>query len=198
MGTTQPSWRQVFHGLSRFYDINVLDDLAEAESGWDMTTRFERKALSYLPVDLNALLYKYERDFEESSKILGYTEEAHEWAKRAMSRKASMDKYLWDEDKNFYFDYNYMTSKHSPVFSLAAFYPMWAGMDSAETAAKIMEHLDRFESAGGLTTSAEKPHIRSEIPTPMGVSQWLGAAPNDCHSGDGAIRLPRAGGEDCP
>jgi alpha,alpha-trehalase len=171
MGTSQPNWRQVFHGLSRFYDINVLDDLAEAESGWDMTTRFERKALSYLPVDLNALLYKYERDFQESAKILGYLEEAHEWAKRAMSRKAMMEKYLWDDDKGFYFDYNYMTSKHSPVFSLAAFYPMWAGMDTPETAARIMEHLDRFESDGGLATSAEKPQMRSDIPT-----QW--AYPN--------------------
>ncbi len=171
MGTSQPNWRQVFHGLSRFYDINVLDDLAEAESGWDMTTRFERKALSYLPVDLNALLYKYERDFEESAKILGYLEEAHEWSKRAMSRKATMQKYLWDDNKGFYFDYNYMTSKLSPVFSLAAFYPMWAGMDSPATAARIMEHLQRFESDGGLATSAEKPQIKSDIPT-----QW--AYPN--------------------
>ena len=171
MGTTQPNWRQVFHGLSRFYDINVLDDLAEAESGWDMTTRFERKALSYLPVDLNALLYKYERDFEDSAKILGYAEEAHEWSKRALSRKAVMQKYLWDDDKGFYFDYNYMTSKFSPVFSLAAFYPMWAGMDSPQTAARIMEHLDRFESDGGLATSAEKPYMKSDIPT-----QW--AYPN--------------------
>lgn len=171
MGTLQPNWRQVFHGLSRFYDINVLDDLAEAESGWDMTTRFERQALSYLPVDLNALLYKYERDFEETSKILGYTDEAHEWSKRAMSRKAMMQKYLWDDQKGFYFDYNYMTSKHSPVFSLAAFYPMWAGMDSAETAAKVMAQLERFEYDGGLATSAEKPHMKSPIPT-----QW--AYPN--------------------
>lgn len=171
MGTTQPNWRQVFHGLSRFYDINVLDDLAEAESGWDMTTRFERKALSYLPVDLNALLYKYERDFEEAAKILGYNDEAHEWSKRAMSRSAMMKKYLWDDEKGFYFDYNYMTSKLSPVFSLAAFYPMWAGMDDEDTAARIMEHLERFEADGGLASTAEKPHIKSPIPT-----QW--AYPN--------------------
>lgn len=171
MGTLQPNWRQVFHGLSRFYDVNVLDDLAEAESGWDMTTRFDRQALSYLPVDLNALLYKYERDFEESARILGYMDEAHEWSKRAMARKGMMSKYMWDEQKGFYFDYNYMTGKHSPVYSLAAFYPMWAGMDSKETAAKVMEQLHRFEYDGGLATSAEKPHMKSPIPT-----QW--AYPN--------------------
>jgi alpha,alpha-trehalase len=171
MGTMQPNWRQVFHGLSRFYDINVLDDLAEAESGWDMTTRFERRALSYLPVDLNALLYKYERDFESAAKILGYKDEAHEWATRALARSGTMREYLWDEHRGFYFDYNYMTSKQSPVFSLAGFYPMWAGMDSPETAERVMSQLEKFERDGGLTTSAEKPHVHSPIPT-----QW--AYPN--------------------
>src|SRR5262249_12646024 len=49
MGTSKPNWRQVYQGLSRYYDINMLHDLAEAESGWDMTTRFGRKCLNYVP-----------------------------------------------------------------------------------------------------------------------------------------------------
>jgi len=171
MGTTHPNWRQVFNGLSRLYDINVLDDLAEIESGWDMTTRFERKALSYLPVDLNALLYKYERDFEEAALILGEREEAAEWSKRALARKSNMMKYLWDEEKGFYFDYNFMTGKRGPVYSLAGFYPMWAGMDDGETAKRIMDNLDRFEFEGGLPATAKKPYV--EVPVPV---QW--AYPN--------------------
>lgn len=171
MGSTHPNWRQVFNGLSRLYDINVLDDLAELESGWDMTTRFERKALSYLPVDLNALLYKYERDFEEAAKVLGEGEEAAEWAKRSAARKNSMQKFMWDEEQGFYFDYNFMTGKRGPVYSLAGFYPMWAGMDDAETAAKIMDNLDKFEYEGGLVTTAKKPYVNTPVPC-----QW--AFPN--------------------
>jgi alpha,alpha-trehalase len=171
MGTTHPNWRQVYSGLSRLYDMNVVDDLAELESGWDMTTRFMRKALSFLPVDLNALLYKYEKDFEKSSKILGEVEEASEWKKRAMARKAAMMKCMWDEDEEFYFDYNFMSGKHSPVWSLAGFYPMWAGMDSADTAAKVVAHLDKFEFEGGLVTTAAKPDVPRPLPT-----QW--AYPN--------------------
>jgi alpha,alpha-trehalase len=57
MGVKKPNERMVYKGLSRYYDINYLHDLAEAESGWDMTPRFDRKALNFLPVDLNALLY---------------------------------------------------------------------------------------------------------------------------------------------
>jgi alpha,alpha-trehalase len=44
MGVKKPNERQVYEGLSRYYDINYLHDLAEAESGWDMTPRFDRKA----------------------------------------------------------------------------------------------------------------------------------------------------------
>ena len=63
MAEKKPHHHQVYQGLSRYYDVNVHHDLAEAESGWDMTTRFGRKCLDYLPVDLNTFLYVYESDF---------------------------------------------------------------------------------------------------------------------------------------
>jgi alpha,alpha-trehalase len=171
MGTAQPNWRQVFHGLSRNYDVNVLDDLAECESGWDYNTRFDRKALSFIPVDLNALLYKYETDFEQAANILGDKDEAKEWTKRALSRRAALHEYLWNDEKGCYFDYNFMSGKQSPVYSLAAFYPMWAGMDDAKTAERVMANLGKFEFEGGLSTSAKEPEITMTIPT-----QW--AYPN--------------------
>src|SRR5665213_2274498 len=71
MGTTKPNARLVYQGLSRYYDINYLHDLAEAESGWDLTPRFNRRCMDYLPVDLNALLYKYEMDFAYAERVLG-------------------------------------------------------------------------------------------------------------------------------
>jgi len=171
MGTMHPDWRQVFRGLSRYYDINVLDDLAEAESGWDMTTRFQRRALSYLPVDLNALLYKYERDFEDAAKILNQPSEVLEWRKKAKQRAETMQQYLWDDEKGCYFDYNYITSTRSPVYSMAVFFPMWAGMDSPETAERLMRHLVRFEGEGGLSTTSGKYRAKTTMPT-----QW--AYPN--------------------
>ncbi|HEY6736335.1 MAG TPA: trehalase family glycosidase [Candidatus Saccharimonadia bacterium] len=171
MGVAHPNWRQVFNGLSRYYDVNMLDDLAEAESGWDMTTRFNREALSYIPVDLNALLYKYERDFAESAKILGDHEEAREWQKRAVARQAAMHQYLWDNERGMYFDYNYMTGRLGAIYSLAAFLPMWAGMDDARRVHHVMNQLQRFEYDGGLATTAREPAVSMPLPT-----QW--AYPN--------------------
>ncbi len=46
MGEKKPLSHQVYEGLSRYYDINYLNDLAEAESGWDHTPRFGRRAVN--------------------------------------------------------------------------------------------------------------------------------------------------------
>ncbi len=89
MGTTKPNARQVYRGLSRYYDINVLNDLAEAESGWDMTPRFGRKALSYVPIDLNSLLYKYEMDFARLYKLLDDPRKAAEWEVAGFTRSTA-------------------------------------------------------------------------------------------------------------
>lgn len=171
MGERHPHWRQVFEGLSRYYDTNVIHDLAEAESGWDHTTRFHRKCLNYLPVDLNALLYRYEKDFERVAEIADEPTEVKKWAAAAERRRLSVDKYLWNKNEGFYFDYNYKTHEQSNIWSLAAYYPMWAGMASMEQAQALVMHLDKFEHAGGLSATAAKPKVRDKIPT-----QW--AFPN--------------------
>jgi alpha,alpha-trehalase len=153
MGTVQPNWRQVHRGLSRYYDINVLHDLAEAESGWDMTTRFNRKALHYLPVDLNALLYKYETDFAASAEALGNRGQTELWLKKAEARKATMNELMWSNTFGLYFDYNYAKKRRGIAVSLAAYYPMWAGMVSNKQAKQLVNSLKKFEHKGGLATT---------------------------------------------
>ncbi|MFZ1075362.1 MAG: trehalase family glycosidase [Minisyncoccia bacterium] len=174
MGTKKPNARQVYQGLSRYYDFNYLNDLAEAESGWDMTPRFERKALDYLPIDLNTLLYKYEKDFARAARILGDTDEAAAWDERAQRRKETIDKLMWSERDGLYYDYNYATKKRGTVASLASFYPLWAGMVDEKRAARLVRSLARFEKAGGLVTAVLQPlthRFRRSIPL-----QW--AYPN--------------------
>jgi alpha,alpha-trehalase len=106
MGTAKPHHRKVYYGLSRYYDINVLHDLAEAESGWDMTTRFGRRALNYVPVDLNSLLYKYETDFAQVAEILGDKHAQIAWQRIAEERKQTMNRLMWDRLHKTFLDYN--------------------------------------------------------------------------------------------
>jgi alpha,alpha-trehalase len=153
MGTAQPNWRQVYKGLSRYYDINALHDLAEAESGWDMTTRFGRRALNYLPADLNALLYKYEMDFSEAAEILGNRLQSKDWQAKAKTRRKTMDELMWSKAFGLYFDYNYKKTRRGISVSLATYYPMWAGMVSHKQAKQLVKSLKKFEQKGGLSAT---------------------------------------------
>jgi alpha,alpha-trehalase len=174
LGTTKPNVRQVYRSLSRYYDINQLNDLAEAESGWDHTIRFNRKCLEYLPVDLNALLYKYETDFVYVAELFGDTEEAERWKKAAAHRKHTMKVLMWSDLKGMYYDYRYTKESRGNVESLAAYFPMWAGMVTEQQAARLVSSLKRFEKKGGLTTTDAQP-LGKLVPGPI-PAQW--AYPN--------------------
>lgn len=153
MGENKPNVRLVYQGLSRYYDINYLHDLAEAESGWDMTTRFGRKALNFLPVDLNALLYKYEMDFARYYRHIKDARTAAQWEIAAEHRATTMKKLMWSNLRGYYFDYNFAKEKRGTVSSLAAFYPLWAGMVDKKQAEQMVKALRRFEQRGGLATT---------------------------------------------
>jgi alpha,alpha-trehalase len=175
MGTKKPNERLVHEGLSRYYDINYLHDLAEAESGWDMTPRFNRRALHYLPVDLNALLYKYEKDFAHAARLFGEELEARRWDRAADARKRSMNLLMWDKMRGLYYDYNFKKEKRGNISSLATYFPMWAGMVSEKRAATLVKSLRRFENKGGLATTDALPIGQLVVPGSM-PTQW--AYPN--------------------
>jgi alpha,alpha-trehalase len=176
MGSSKPNWRQVHKGLSRYFDINMLHDLAEAESGWDMTPRFNRRALNFLPVDLNAMLYKYEVDFAKAAQILGKNKTAKDWQHKADERKKTMNKLMWSDLRDMYFDYNFVKEKRGNIASLATFFPMWAGMVSNDKAREMVKSLKNFEQKGGLSTT-DSGQLNQVITTPGAMpTQW--AHPN--------------------
>lgn len=174
MGKRKPHARQAYRGLSRYYDFNYLHDIAETESGWDMTPRFGRKCLDYLAVDLNALLYKYEMDFARYYRQIGNKTLAVKWELEAKHRRSNMHDLMWSKSRGLYYDYNFVKEKSGTVSSLAGFYPMWAGMVDDNQALQMVRALSRFENPGGLaTTDAQSlsQFVPGKIPT-----QW--AYPN--------------------
>jgi len=175
MGTNKPHARKVHEGLSRYYDINMLNDLAEAESGWDMTPRFKRQALNYLPVDLNCLLYKYEMDFARFYRLIGDKRTAGSWEEAAKYRSHMMEKLMWNKTKHLYYDYDYVKQKQSTVASLAAFYPLWVGMVDEGRAKTLNNTLRKFIQKGGLSTT-DTYTLNQRVPGATQPTQW--AYPN--------------------
>jgi alpha,alpha-trehalase len=165
----------VHEGLSRYYDINVLDMLASCESGWDHSTRCDDRWLEHLPVDLNAMLYRRERDYERFAVLQGDTARAEGWAARSAKRRETMLDLMWDEGQGFFFDYDITNQSCNLLPTLAGFYPLWAKLATPEQAARMVrDWLPRFEFPGGLVTSLDlKPGRQWAYPNGWAPLQWI-------------------------
>lgn len=153
-GKKFPDEREVYQGLSRFYDLNIWHLAAEAESGWDMTPRYEDRCLDFIPIDLNALLYQYERDFIGISERLGHADEAKQWRTIMNARAEAMNNVLWDNDTGFYYDFDYHKGRRSNFRTIAGFFAMWCELATPEQARRMVEtHLPALEQEYGVVTT---------------------------------------------
>lgn len=61
-----------------------------------------------------------------------------EWFERAEFRRQQIDKYLWNENKHLYFDYDTVKEQQILYESVTAFWPLWAGCASEEQCWKLV------------------------------------------------------------
>jgi alpha,alpha-trehalase len=126
---------------------------------------------------LNSLLYKYETDIARliheyfgdrliippefavpSIKELekGAVSTSASWDRRARKRKLLINKYLWNESKGMYFDYDTVKKRQITYESATVFWAMWAGLASPHQASRLVEvALPKFEELGGLASGTE-------------------------------------------
>ena len=166
----------VYRGLSRYCSHVATSLGVQYESGWDFTSRFGDDALYVLPVDLNACLYKYEKDFVAINSVLGRPREKARWARAASGRKQRMQ-LMWDERKGFFFDYNYARRRRNSFWSLAGYYPLWAKLATPEQAKLCVKNLPRFLCPGGLAatqkTGLSYPPRQWDYPNGWAPLQWI-------------------------
>jgi len=143
----------IYRDLSRYCDHYITHLGAEHESGWDMTSRFHDRCLNYLPVDLNACLYKYEADIAEIYKWNNNKIKENIYLRKAGKRQQTIFQLMWNEKKGFFFDYNYKLKVQSNFYSLAGFYPLWANAATFSQATKVRDCLNLFEYKGGLANT---------------------------------------------
>ena len=105
MGKNPPENHLAYKNLSRYVDHYVTHLTAEHESGWDMTSRFQDRCLDYLPIDLNCLLFKYERDLSKIHGILKNKSKEKLYLKQAEKRKKTINELMWSEKEGFFFDF---------------------------------------------------------------------------------------------
>ena len=146
-------------------DQYFVHDRTLRESGHDTSWRLENRAAHLNTVDLNSLLYKYEKDFEYLIKDYFDGEFIHSsgrvytpnfWSKKAAARKELMNRYLWNEEEGSFFDYNFRKADQTGYISATNFYPLWSKMASEEQAEKMVENLmTHLKATGGILSSAK-------------------------------------------
>ena len=189
-------------------DEYFLHDRAVRESGHDTSYRLEKVAANLATVDLSALLFKYERDISRAihdffgdrlaipaefcaeGRTPGYIETSSAWDRRARRRRALMDRYLWNEARGMYFDYDTVKRRQTTYESATTFWTLWSGAATPGRAAAMVERaLPRFEMLGGLVSGTEESRGKIGIDRPN--RQWdypYGWAPQQILAWAGLLR----------
>ena len=155
-------------------DSFCMHDRALRESGHDCSNRIEGICADLGTIDLQCLLFKYEQDiariirdeFDDTLTVpaefcaphqeTNYDVTSAFWEEAAANRKRNIDKYCWDEESGFYFDFNTETKEQMDFESATALWPLWCGAASSEQARKLVEKaLPKLECIGGLSSTTK-------------------------------------------
>jgi alpha,alpha-trehalase len=160
-------------------DTYFVHDRTVRESGHDTSYRIEGICADLVPVELNAMLYKYEMDFaylieqhfNDCFSYDGRQYDSQYWKQKARKRRSRMDDYLWDERSGSYLDYYLPESRRHPFVSATALSPLWAGMASGEQAARLVaDVLPKLMEKGGIASCDEAS--RGEVGKDRPQRQW--------------------------
>lgn len=158
---------------------------AAAESGWDFSSRWFKDANAFstihttdiVPIDLNCLLLFLEQTLCEIYKLTGNKAIADSYAKAAKLRSSAIKEYCWNQDKKFFFDYDFKERKQKEHFTLAAVFPLYfrlATQGQAENVASII-HSQFFKEGGLITTLSTTPQ-QWDAPNGWAPLQWMAVA----------------------
>ncbi|TFK74113.1 glycoside hydrolase family 37 protein [Pluteus cervinus] len=112
--------------------------------------------------------YKDKSKWERSTSRV---QKSEEWFERAEWRRGVIDKYLWNEDKCLYFDYDTVQEKQILYESVTSFWPLWAGCASEEQCWQLVTNsLKKFEVLGGLVSGTEESRGKISLDRPN--RQW--------------------------
>lgn len=159
-----------------------LDLRAAAESGWDFSSRWFADetcietimTTDIVPVDLNCLLYELETTIAHCYDVLKQPLLKCQFANKAAARVDAIRQYFWDDATGFFYDYNFCTGQLMPYATLAAAFPLYAGIATKAQAEQVATMLERdFLRGGGLRTTLTHSGEQWDAPNGWAPLQWV-------------------------
>lgn len=154
---------------------------AACESGWDFSSRWfadptdfaTLKTTDIVPIDLNALLYYLEVRLSEVAET---SLDRVRYAQAAEQRKATINRYMYDETAGFFFDFDLAEQHKTSVWSLASALPLYVGLAERNQAAVVAGSLhEKFLRPGGLVTTLNTTDQQWDSPNGWAPLQWFAA-----------------------
>lgn len=159
---------------------------AGAESGWDFSSRWIRPdenglfplknihTTDIVPVDLNALLFHLEQRLTLVYHIEQNMDKKAYYFKQSQARLATVRKYLWSEDQQFFMDYDTRINTHTPVISVAGMYALAFYMGTVQQGAAAAKTFEKeLLKAGGVVSTPHQTGQQWDAPNGWAPLQWM-------------------------
>lgn len=159
-----------------------LDLRAAAESGWDFSSRWFRKAddistihtTDIVPVDLNCLLFHLESLIAEAYSGLLQPLFARKFKKLATKRRLAIEKYCWSDEKQYYYDYDFVRSQQTGSLTAAGMFPLFVGIAHKEQADMAVKTFQEYLlKPGGIQATTENTGQQWDAPNGWAPLQWV-------------------------
>lgn len=155
---------------------------AAAASGWDFSSRWFKDNKNFstihttdiIPVDLNCLLFYSEAFLSKWFAHSGDAVKANRFKLRSIHRKNAIQYYCWNEEKGFYFDYDFMADQQKEHATLAACFPLFVAIATPEQAESVASRLHKeFLKPGGLVATLYQSGQQWDAPNGWAPLQWV-------------------------
>jgi alpha,alpha-trehalase len=160
----------------------VYRDLrAGAASGWDYSSRWLRditrlasiRTTQFIPIDLNAFLFKLENTIANISALNGDRQSETLFRQKASQRRAAVTRYLWDDEAGCFRDYDWRREEMA-LFSAASIAALYVGMASHEQADSLADAVRaRLLTPGGILATEYESGEQWDAPNGWAPLQWM-------------------------
>jgi len=158
------------------------DIRAAAESGWDFSSRWfgdstnltTIETTDIVPIDLNSLMFGLEAAIQAGCERRGERRCARVFAARAAGRRASINRYLWNDTAAAFVDYHLSRRAQGGTMTAASLYPLFIGLSTPEQARRVAGRVvtDLLEP-GGLVTTTLATGQQWDWPNGWAPLQWI-------------------------
>ncbi|HHT4375731.1 alpha,alpha-trehalase [Raoultella ornithinolytica] len=160
----------------------VYRDLrAGAASGWDYSSRWLRditrlasiRTTQFIPIDLNAFLFKLENTIANLSGLKGDRETEAAFRQKASDRRSAVNRYLWDEEGGCFRDYDWRREQLA-LFSAASIVALYVGMATHQQAERLADAVRaRLLTPGGIMATEYDSGEQWDKPNGWAPLQWM-------------------------